>query len=165
MFLGVKCVRFVFLILSIQLICNKSLDITINFILFESTVIKFNLFNKQVMESSKQIKLTLHRVPNAASKFPIDPKGHYTITSWAKTYQCQGYLFDYSKVLERLLANETKIDLSQVLIHGTNEEVAHCVMQLLFGLNDVILELLEKCFTAKISFYTWSKKDLSRVLC
>jgi len=111
------------------------------------------------MDSSKQIKLTLHGMTNAASKFPIDLKGHYTIIFWAKTYQCQGYLLDYSKVLERLLANETKIDLSQVLIHGTNEEVAHCVMQLLFGLNDVILEkhqFVQFCYMLKelgIQFY------------
>ena len=111
------------------------------------------------MESSKQIKLTLHGMPNTASKFPIDPKGHYTITFGAKTYRCQGYVLDFSKVLTQLLANETKIDLSQVLMHGTNEEVVHRVMQLLFGLKDIVLEnhqFVQFCYVLKelsIQFY------------
>ncbi len=48
-------------------------------------------------------------------------------------------ILDYSHVLSDLLQTETKLDLSDVLVHARNEEALDLVMRLVVGFKDVVV--------------------------
>jgi len=87
----------------------------------------------------ESLKFTLFAFPSAAKAFPLDPNGQTIIKFQNKTYKVQSYVLNFSTVLKELTNDNKKKDLSKLLTHAKSEVAFDCVMQLLFGIKDVVV--------------------------
>jgi len=92
------------------------------------------------MESSKkEATLNICHSPLAEKTFPNHPQGSITIVFGSKRYKVRSSILDYSHVLSNLLQTETRLDLSDVLVHARSEEALDLVMRLIVGFKDVVV--------------------------
>jgi len=87
----------------------------------------------------KQVKLTLYHYLLAEQFFPSDPKGKLTASYGKQVYKCKNSVTDHSQILNEMLEQDTKVDLSHVLIRAKSEEALDLLMKLLVGFKDVVV--------------------------